>query len=458
MIEVKVDCTVAFVRSSLLVIRRLNDGNILDMSVSLPFPIGPPGVVSIETTLLDVCTIITLLASSALFLRMGFKNIFDSIGSQRELHKWKRWGKSGQSKWSRADPAQILLYFTVNAAMKTKRQLIFLGLGQVLIAHVYLVMMFTISDPTFADKEPYSLLFLFVYTLALTMGLKVTWDLVLRELGLILDMRLAWAWVVSKLKDKTFHSKKVKLNDGSQESLVFSLFDHDLGGHKSKQGSEEVNESSGYVSGGYSSGEEGRNRRKSIATGGLYRAKMEALQRKSAACAALFNLFNLKPCSMPCGVFPPFSVEIAEEKLAAISLDLATLEVSIIEGAQKEKLSHKAQREGAAAASDMDAMDVAAIGLLSTRYIRQKNRSAFFHLVLWMLNAVAVLGLTYAITSFFDPSVAWLSITTTSTSGDPIVESTANHSLSHPIVRSGLLVADVALALEALAIFSKYQL
>ena len=255
MIEVKVDCTVAFVRSSLLVIRRLNDGNILDMSVSLPFPIGPPGVVSIETTLLDVCTIITLLASSALFLRMGFKNIFDSIGSQRELHKWKRWGKSGQSKWSRADPAQILLYFTVNAAMKTKRQLIFLGLGQVLIAHVYLVMMFTISDPTFADKEPYSLLFLFVYTLALTMGLKVTWDLVLRELGLILDMRLAWAWVVSKLKDKTFHSKKVKLNDGSQESLVFSLFDHDLGGHKSKQGSEEVNESSGYVSGGYSSGE-----------------------------------------------------------------------------------------------------------------------------------------------------------------------------------------------------------
>ncbi len=456
---------VAFVRSSLLAFRRfrVHDG-FLEMPLRLPYPLGPPEVTALETTLLDVCTITALLASSALFLRMGFHNIFDSIGCQRELHKWKRWGKGGQSKWSRSDPAQILLYFTVNAAMKTKRQLIFLGLAEILMAHVYLVMTYAISDPKFLDEEPHSLLFLFIYTLALTMGLKITWDLVLRELSLILDMRVAWAWAASKLKDKTFYSKKVKSNDGSQQSLMYSLFDYDLDADMNTQGLEGVQvgvESIGYTSGGYSSGEEKRKRRISRAAGGLFRARMEALQRKSAACAALLNLFNLKPCSMPCGVFPPFSVETAEEMLAAISLDLATLEVSIIEGAQKEKMSHNGKRQGAAAASEMDAMDVAGIGLLSSRYIRQKNRSATFHLLLWVLNAVAVVGLTFAITSFFEPSVLWSSLGFSSGLADSLSslssQSTGQHSLSHPSVKTGMMVADMALALEALAIFSKYQ-
>ena len=124
---------------------------------------------------------------------------------------------------------------------------------------------------------------------------------------------------------------------------MYSLFDHGVAVHNGKYDTQGVQEdNSGYLSGGYSSGEERRKRRISIATGGLYRAKMEALQQKSSSCAALLNLFDLKPCSMPCGVFPPFSIEAAEEKLASISLDLATLEVGIIEGAQKEKLKPEA--------------------------------------------------------------------------------------------------------------------
>ena len=164
---------------------------------------------------------------------------------------------------------------------------------------------------------------------------------------------------------------------------------------------------------------------------------------------------------MPCGVFPPFSIEAAEEKLASISLDLATLEVGIIEGAQKEKLNHRSQQQGAKLARNIDAMDaidVAGISLLSTRYIRQKNRSAIFHLLLWLLNAVAVIGLTYALVSFFEPSMVWQTISTTLLSQDSGVQSIEGHSLSQPMVKSGLFVADVALALEALAIFSKYQL
>ena len=124
----------------------------------------------------------SLVGQLGIVLRMGFLNIFDGIGCLRELHKWKRWGKSWQSKWSRSKPAQILLYFTVNVTMKTKRHLVLLGLGQIMIAHVYLVMMYNVSDPTFADEEPYNLLFLLMYTLSLSIGLKVTWDLVLRSL------------------------------------------------------------------------------------------------------------------------------------------------------------------------------------------------------------------------------------------------------------------------------------
>ena len=113
----------------------------------------------------------------------------------------------------------------------------------------------------------------------------------LRELNLILDTRAAWAWVADKLKDKAFHSKRVKLNDGSQEGLMYSLFDHGVAVHNGKYDTQGVQEdNSGYLSGGYSSGEERRKRRISIATGGLYRAKMEALQQKSSSCAALLNL------------------------------------------------------------------------------------------------------------------------------------------------------------------------
>lgn len=458
MFVIFLDCTVAFVRSSLLAIRRFDqdDYMYLKAPLNIPYPIGPPGVTSIETSILDLCTIVTLLASSCLFIRTGFQNFFDSVGCQRELHKWKRWGKSGQSKWSRSDPAQILLYFTVNAAMKTKRQLILLGIAQIIMAHIYLMMVYMIADPNFLQKEHEELLFLFAYTVSLAMGLKITWDLALRELKLILDMRVAWGWAASKLKDKSFYSKKVKLNSGSHEnSLMFSLFDYDM--DPKKLGLESTESSQGDVSGGYSSGEEKRKRLISRAAGGLYRAKMETLQRKSAACAALLNLFNIRPCSMPCGTFYPFSINAAEEKLSQISLDLATLEVSIIEGAQKQTLSQKGARAGASAANDMDAMDVASLGVLASRYIRQKNRGATFHMLVWVLNAVAVVGLSFAITSFFDPWILWHSLTGGREDIDKgIVTLVETHSLSQPLTASGMLIADVSLAIEALVIFSRY--
>ena len=173
-------------------------------------------------------------------------------------------------------------------------------------------------------------------------------------------------------------------------------------------------------------------------------SKMEVLH-KSSSWRRLAESFDLKPCSMP---GPTLQYWGFEEKLASISLDLATLE-GYYRGAQG-KLNTAAYVAG-------DVMDnrCCGISLLSTCYSPEIAAPffIFFAVAEWY-----VIGLTYALVSFFEPSMVWHTISTTLLSQDSDVQSIEGHSLSQPMVKSGLFVADVALALEALAIFSKYQL
>lgn len=469
------DSSVSFLRNVLLALQRFksSEDNILGTVVSLSVPFAGPAQGKVEVSLFDALTVLVLMLSSLLFIRSGFTYVFDSVGCLRELHKWKRWGKKGQSSWTRSEPAQIMLYFTVNAAMKTKRQLIFIGLAHLLFGHLFLVFAVNIADPSLLESTHRNteLTLLFLYCLALTMGLKITWDLIVKELNLILDMRVAWAWATSKLNEKAYRDKRrIKLNDVERKSpsLVYDLFSDTLDGDDNLNTgifqSTAAAGSSGYSSGGYSSGEETRRRRVSRTSAGVYRVKMDALQRKSSACAALLNLFSLRAAAEPCGPFGPFSVQATEDTLASISLDLASLEVNLIESAQKQVVSERRGTAAGRADDDGDAVvDVAGVAIMAKRYIRQKNRIATFYLCLWILNAVAIIGLAFAIMTFFEP------ITVLRHLLGPSVFKTQGREDGHghgqdgdslipenwPLVSNGLLVADIALAFEALAILSR---
>ena len=317
----------SFLRNVLLALQRFKsseENNILGTVVSLSVPFAGPAQGKVEVSLFDALTILVLMLSSLLFIRSGFIYVFDSVGCLRELHKWKRWGKKGQSSWTRSEPAKIMLYFTVNAAMKTKRQLIFIGLAHLLFGHLFLVFAVNIADPSLLESTHRNteLTLLFLYCLALTMGLKITWDLIVKELNLILDMRVAWAWATSKLNEKAYREKRrIKLNDVERKSpsLVYDLFSDTLDGDDNLNTgifqSTAAAGSSGYSSGGYSSGEESRRRRVSRTSAGVYRLKMDAMQRKSSACAALLNLFSLRAAAEPCGSLgEPYGIPAPNQK------------------------------------------------------------------------------------------------------------------------------------------------
>lgn len=461
------DSSISFLRNVLLALQRFKSAeqdSVLWRVIDVQVPFAGPSQGKIEVSLFDAMTILVLLTSSLLFIRSGFIYVFDSIGCLRELHKWKRWGKKGQSSWTRSEPAQILLYFTVNSAITTKRQLMFIGLAHLLFGHLFVVFAVNVADKNLLESmhHNYELTTLFLYCLALTMGLKITWDLILRELNLILDMRVAWAWAVSKVNEKAFReNRRIILNDGNRKSpsLIYDLFDHTLDGdvlHPIDTTSGTAPAGSGYVSsGGYSSGEEGRRRRISRTSAGFYRMKMDALLRKSNACAALLNLFSLRPAAEPCGAFGPFSVQAVEETLESIALDLATLEVSLLDSAQRQVLTEKRGDTSPRNTDDSGAIvDATGVATLAKRYIRQKNRTATFYLCLWILNAIAVIGIAFAIVTFFDPHTLLQHVVGPSLFGTRQGNTKEGGFVPHS-ASNGLLVADIALACEALAILSR---
>jgi hypothetical protein len=427
-----VDCLVGFARNLLLALQRFKrEDDILSSVVEVYIPlVNSQGQVAIETTVVDAGTVLVLSLSSLLFIRSGFIFICDSAGCLRELHKWKRWGKQWQSTWSHSEPAHMLLYFTVIAAMKSKRQLIFIGASHLILGHLFLVFSLSAADSRIFASESinYDLVFQFLYCIALAMGLKVTWEIIRAELSLILDMRVGWSWASSKLTDKSLRgSNRIKLCSEKEEEssrLLHHLFSHKM---RDQSNPPKIRSTAG--------------------GGAMYQIKMEELQTKCGACMLLLNLFSIRPVGEPCGPLGTFSVQSAEDKLAAVSVDLKTLEVTLVEAAQRDS-------SVASAASCDSEIDVATMGTLAKRYIRSKHRTATFYLCLWGLNAIAIGGLAFATLAYFD-SVYLLGYLIGVSKLDQGVQSPEHLSMMTYAASGGKLAADLALAFEAVAILSR---
>jgi hypothetical protein len=178
------DALLAIVRNCIAFVNRLNWlplHALLRYKLSIWYPFTFESTLYMRFTLLDTLTIITNLLSSLSFMEHGFRYLFGSFGSLRELHPWRRWCEEQMVKYKKSgqhcaeNDALKVLYARVINGMQTRRSLMWVGSGQFLLAHVFLAFAFAVADKKLMSLDV-RLIVVLVQLTALVITVKCLWD------------------------------------------------------------------------------------------------------------------------------------------------------------------------------------------------------------------------------------------------------------------------------------------